>query len=69
MCRYRSGIIFAHTFDFASAEFDRHIKLLEKKLEVVVEVEVEDEDKDVLPDCVLGENPDFIAASNALELK
>lgn len=48
-------------------EFDRHIKLLEKKLEVVVEVEEEDED--ALPECFLGENPDFHAASNALELK
>ncbi|XP_049885417.1 SET and MYND domain-containing protein 4-like [Pectinophora gossypiella] len=50
-----------------SAEFERHIKLLEKKLEVVVETV--DEDEDELPPCHNGENPEFQAASNAIELR
>ncbi|RVE49605.1 hypothetical protein evm_005737 [Chilo suppressalis] len=50
-----------------AAEFDRHIKILEKKLEALGTIEKE---ADVtLPTCYKGENVNFNAASNALELR
>ncbi|XP_045784087.1 SET and MYND domain-containing protein 4-like [Maniola jurtina] len=49
-------------------EFERHIKILEKKLELVKEEGCVNESV-VLPDWYLGPNPSFNAASNAIELR
>lgn len=54
-------------FDFP-AELNRHVKILEKKLEMV-RIEEPEPDKDVLPECCKGENTDFNAASSVLELR
>ncbi|XP_037299958.1 SET and MYND domain-containing protein 4 [Manduca sexta] len=49
------------------AEFERHIRDLERKVEVIVEEEkVED---GVIPECYKGLNENFHAASNAIELR
>ncbi|KAL4717853.1 hypothetical protein ACJJTC_001002 [Scirpophaga incertulas] len=50
-----------------AAEFDRHLKILKAKLESIKVTEKENEIS--LPTCLHGENDDFIAASNALELR
>ncbi|XP_045458387.1 SET and MYND domain-containing protein 4-like [Melitaea cinxia] len=49
-------------------EFERHVKILERKLDSVVE---EDGVKEsvTLPECFMGLNPHFKAASNAIELR
>ncbi|XP_037877624.1 SET and MYND domain-containing protein 4 [Bombyx mori] len=48
-------------------EFDRHLCDLEKKLEVVKDVDRSEEDE--IPDFYMGENEEFVSASNALQLK
>ncbi|XP_047543980.1 SET and MYND domain-containing protein 4-like [Vanessa atalanta] len=48
-------------------EFDRHLKILERKLESVVGDTIKEPVK--LPDCYMGFNPQFQAASNAIELR
>ncbi|XP_059055321.1 SET and MYND domain-containing protein 4-like [Achroia grisella] len=48
------------------AEFERHVKKLEEKLEINREIQSEN---DVLPECYHGLNPDFNAASNAIQLR
>ncbi|CAG9782075.1 unnamed protein product [Diatraea saccharalis] len=53
--------------EHALTEFDRHIKILEKKLEALETVEPDDDV--TLLTCYKGENPNFYAASNALELR
>ncbi|KAM3968692.1 SET and MYND domain-containing protein 4 [Aphomia sociella] len=52
---------------FHTAEFERHIKKLEEKLEIKRGSQPEDEV--TLPECYHGLNPDFNAASNAIELR
>ncbi|XP_045542134.1 SET and MYND domain-containing protein 4-like [Papilio machaon] len=54
--------------DASALEFERHVKILEKKLENPVCVELEDDD-DQLPDLYGGSNADFNAASSAIELR
>ncbi|CAK1553964.1 unnamed protein product [Leptosia nina] len=49
------------------AEFERHVRLLEKKLHTAPP-DVEDFEV-VLPECHKGLNPDFTSASNAIELR
>ncbi|XP_039763788.1 SET and MYND domain-containing protein 4-like [Pararge aegeria] len=51
-----------------SLEFERHIKILEKKLELVEENGCVNKSV-VLPDWYLGMNPNFSAASKAIELR
>ncbi|XP_052751459.1 SET and MYND domain-containing protein 4-like [Galleria mellonella] len=50
-----------------AAEFERHIKKLEEKLDVTRDVQAEE--AVVLPECHHGLNPDFTAASNAIQLR
>ncbi|KAJ2954066.1 hypothetical protein O0L34_g2280 [Tuta absoluta] len=50
-----------------TAEFDRHIKMLERKMEEAVPEKTEEDD--VLPECYKGENPQFPSASAAIELR
>lgn len=49
------------------AEFDRQVKILERKLEMVSLEEVSPDD--VLPDCYNGQGEHFTAASSVLELR
>lgn len=53
---------------FFLVEFERHVKILERKLDSVVE---EDGVKEsvTLPECFMGLNPHFKSASNAIELR
>ncbi|CAG9558093.1 unnamed protein product [Danaus chrysippus] len=65
-----SAIQYAKTLNMTAAntlEFERHIKILEKKLECVKGDVIKDEAVQ-LPDCYLGANPDFVSASKSIEL-
>ncbi|XP_028163407.1 SET and MYND domain-containing protein 4-like isoform X1 [Ostrinia furnacalis] len=62
----------AHSLQLApthAAEFDRHIKILERKLEALQEINEVKQEEVPIPECYKGENPNFFAASNALELR
>ncbi|KOB78722.1 Uncharacterized protein OBRU01_01853 [Operophtera brumata] len=50
-----------------NAEFDRHVNILERKMEVVSSEEMPPQD--LLPDCYKGEGDEFTAASSVLELR
>ncbi|XP_032527329.2 SET and MYND domain-containing protein 4-like [Danaus plexippus] len=66
-----SAIQYAGTLNMTVAnklEFERHIKILEKKLECVKRDVVKEEEV-LLPDCYLGPNPDFVSASKSIELR
>ncbi|CAG4977747.1 unnamed protein product [Colias eurytheme] len=51
-----------------TAEFERHVKMLERKL-LAIEGNEDEDDTVVLPECYQGLNPEFNAASNAIELR
>lgn len=55
-------------YQYAAVEFEKHVKILENKLDNPVFEENYDDD-DQLPECYEGSNTDFVAASNAIELR
>lgn len=52
-----------------SSEFERHIKILEKKMDVFANNNPKAEKEYGVPDLHLGVNPNFVSASSALEIR